>query len=326
MELGRNLTTKNIILGLIFLIVLALLPALVSGSSYWVHVSILCILNIGMVASVRLIFIAGEISMCHAAFMAIGAYSSALLAKYLGFPFWVGLPIAGAVAGLIAFSIGYATLRAKGIYFILTTLAFSEVVRLIISNWGLLGAVNGLYDIPRPDPLFGIKFVDDTSFYYLVLIMTLVTLWICHRVEHSRYGLILRSIAQAPSITESVGINIMTYKVVTFVVACFFAGVFGSFYAHYTTVIHPDMFSLWHSIMYIIYFQIGGVASLWGAVVGGGGLTVAAEFIRITKHLETVTFAVLLIVIILFLPDGLIGLPARLHLPKLWLKIRHRSR
>jgi branched-chain amino acid transport system permease protein len=313
----ENFTTPKVASGLAFLIFWAIIPVIVSGNPYWIHVFIMCLLNIGMVASVRLVFLAGEISVCHAAFMAIGAYASALLVKNLAFSFWISLPMGGIAAALIGLSIGYPTLRAKGIYFIITTLAFSEVVRLIISNWGLLGAVNGITNIPRPNPFFGIRFVEHISFYYLILILSLITLGVCHRIENSRYGMILRSIAQAPLITESVGINIMSYKILAFVVGCFFAGILGSFYAHYISIVHPDMFSLWHSIMFVIYCQVGGVASLWGAILGGGGLTLAAEFIRTTKHLETVTFAAVLIIIVLFVPEGLIGLPTKLGLSKL---------
>jgi branched-chain amino acid transport system permease protein len=273
-----------------------------------------------MAASVRLIFLAGEINSCHAAFMAIGAYTSALLVKSLGFSFWLGLPMGGIAAAVIGLFIGYATLKAKGIYFILTTLAFGEVVRLIISNWGLLGAVNGFSNIPRPNPILGIHFTGHAPYYYFVFLLTLITLGICYRIEKSRYGLILRSIAQAPPITESIGINIMFYKVLAFVIGCFFAGIFGSFYAHYTTVIHPDMFTLWHSIMFLIYFQVGGIGSIWGAIMGAGFLTIAAEFLRETKHLEIISFGVLLIFIVLFMPEGLISLPSRVNWLQAWRK------
>jgi branched-chain amino acid transport system permease protein len=309
----RPASWKILLSALALLVLLVLVPAAVYSSPYWIHVLIICVLNIGMAASVRLIFLAGEISACHAAFMAIGAYTSALLVKNLGFSSWLGLPLGGIAAALIGLSIGYATLKAKGIYFILTTLAFGEVVRLIISNWGLLGAVNGLSNIPRPNPILGIQFVGHLPYYYFVFFLTLITLGICYRIEKSRYGLILRSIAQAPPITESIGINIMSYKVLAFVIACFFAGAFGSFYAHYTTVIHPDMFTLWQSIMLLIYFQVGGVGSIWGAIMGGGFLTIAAEFLRATKHLEVVSFAVLLIFIVLFMPEGLIALPSKVN-------------
>lgn len=307
----KSSSLKGIIFTLAILIFLIIIPPIVFSSPYWIHVLNMCVLNIGMAASVRLIFLAGEISLSHAAFMAIGAYSSALLVKNLGFSFWLGLPIGGGAAAFIGLLIGYAALRAKGIYFILTTLAFGEVVRLIISNWGLLGAVNGFANIPRPSPIFGIEFIGHAPYYYFVFLLTLITLAICYRIEKSRYGLILRSIAQAPPITESIGINIMSYKVLAFVVGCFFAGVFGGFYAHYTTIIHPDMFTLWQSIMFLIYFQVGGIGSIWGAILGGGFLTIAAEFLRAAKHLEVVSFAILLIVIVLFLPGGIIALPSR---------------
>ena len=228
--------------------------------------------------------------------MAIGAYTSALLVKSLGWSFWLA-PIGTVTAAVIAFFIGYVTLRAKGIYFIITTLAFGEVILLIISNWELLGAVNGISKIPRPNPLFGLTFTGHASNYYLVFLLTLLTLGICHRFEKSHFGLILRSIAQAPQISESIGINIMSYKVMAFVLACFLAGMYGSFYAHYTTVIHPDMFTLYQAIMFLIYFQVGGVGSLWGAIVGGGFLTLVAEFLRKTHHLEILSFGVLLMAI-----------------------------
>jgi branched-chain amino acid transport system permease protein len=282
-------------------------------SPYWIHIFIMAALNIGMAASVRLIFLAGEISIGHAAFMAIGAYTSALLVKSLGWSFWLGLPIGSVTAAVIAFFIGYVTLRAKGIYFIIITLAFGEVILLIISNWDLLGAVNGISKIPRPNPLFGLTFTGHASNYYLVFLLTLLTLGISYRFEKSHFGLILRSIAQAPQITESVGINIMSFKVMAFVLACFLAGMYGSFYAHYTTVIHPDMFTLYQAIMFLIYFQVGGVGSIWGAIVGGGFLTLVAEFLRKTHHLEILCFGILLMAIVLFLPEGLISLPFKVN-------------
>jgi branched-chain amino acid transport system permease protein len=308
----KLLSAKRFFL-IILILFLLLFPSTRLISPYWVHIFIMAALNIGMAASVRLIFLAGEISIGHAAFMAIGAYSSALLVKNLGCSFWLGLPIGAVTAAVIAFFIGYVTLRAKGIYFIIITLAFGEVILLIISNWELLGAVNGISKIPRPNPLFGLTFTDHASNYYLVFLLTLLTLGISYRFEKSHFGLILRSIAQAPQISESIGINIMSYKVMAFVLACFLAGMYGSFYAHYTTVIHPDMFTLFQAIMFLIYFPVGGVGSLWGAIVGGGFLTLVAEFLRKTHHLEILSFGILLMMIIMFLPEGLISLPFRLN-------------
>lgn len=295
----------------VLFLTLFLLPITVVTNPYWVHVLIMSLFNIGMAASLRLIFVAGELSLCHTVFMAIGGYTSALLVKNLGFSFWVVIPVAASTAALVAFFIGYVTLRTKGIYFVLVTAMLGEVVRLIIGNWLLLGAVSGLSEIPRPGSILGINFTSQSysSYYYLVLLLTLLTLGICHRMEKSRYGLILRSIAQAPSISESVGINIMSYKVLSFVIACFMAGMLGSFYAHYSTIIHPDMFGLWQATLFLIYFQIGGVGRLWGAIIGGGFLTIIGEFLRATKHLEPVVFALLLIVIVLFMPEGLLGFP-----------------
>jgi len=310
--MGKSLFVK-ITFFVLALLILLLLPMMTFKNPYWIHVLIMSVLNIGMAASVRLIFVAGEISICHAAFMGIGAYTSALLVKNLGLSFWAALSVSALSSAVIAYFIGYITLRAKGIYFIITTLAFGEVVRLIISNWGLVGAVNGLSDIPRPGPVLGIEFTTHAPYYGFVFLLTLLTLALCYRMEKSRYGLILRSIAQAPMISESVGINIMSYKVLAFVIACFLAGMFGSFYAHYTTVLHPDMFGLWPATMFLIYYQVGGVGSIWGPIMGGGFLTIIAEFLRATKHLEIVSFAVLLIIIVLFMPEGLVVFPQKVY-------------
>ena len=304
--------------------VLTALPILLKNSPYWMHVFIICCMNIGMAISLRLIFLCGEISVCHAAFMAIGAYTSAVLVKNLGVSFLVGLISGGVLAAITAMFIGFTTIRAKGIYFILTTLAFGEVVRLIIGNWRLLGAVNGFMDIPQPQSMTGIGPFGEVQYYCLILIVTLITVVACFRIEKSRYGLILASISQAPSLSESVGINIMPYKVMAFAAGCFFAGIYGSFYAHYTTVIHPDMFTLWHSIMFLIFFQVGGAGSIWGAVLGAFFLTFGAEILRAAKHLETVCYAAILIFIVLFMPGGLITLPASMR--KVWDRINHKEK
>jgi len=103
----------------------------------------------------------------------------------------------------------------------------------------------------------------------------------------------------------------MSYKILAFSVACFFAGIYGSFYAHYTKVVHPDMFGFVPSIKFLIYYQFGGIGSIWGAIVGGWGLTFLAEYLRAMKHLEIVSYGIFLIVAVLFLPDGLISLPMR---------------
>jgi branched-chain amino acid transport system permease protein len=308
----RYLSWKRLISGLTVVLLFIGPPAFVTNP-YWFHVIIMAVLNIGMAASLRLIFVAGEISLCHAAFMGIGAYTSTVLVKNLGCSFWLAMPAAGLVSTFIAIGIGYATLRAKGIYFIIVTLAFGEVVRLVISNWPLLGEVNGISDIPPPDSFLGIDFTNLPPNYYLIFLLTLITLIICYRVEKSRFGLIFRSIAQAEMITESVGINIMSYKVLAFSVACFFAGMFGSYYAQFMQVVHPDMFGIVPAIKFLIYWQFGGVSSIWGAVVGAVVLTFVSEYLRAMEHLEIVSYGFFLIVVVLFLPDGVISLPMKIR-------------
>jgi len=262
---------------------------------------------------VRLIMSTGQLTLGHAAYMAVGAYASTLLTMKVGLSFWLAFPLAGLISSFIALLIGYPTLRIKGVYFSIITFAFAEIIRLIIVHWpSLLGGYGGIPNIPAPSPILSISFTSRIPFYYLILAISLITYLVMVRMEKSRIGKIFSSIHESDTLAESIGINIMKYKIVAFCIGCFFAGLSGSFYAHYFNFTSPEFFTIWQSIYCLIFVIVGGSGSVWGPPIGALFMTLVPELLRVAREYEPVIYAIILILIMFLLPSGLITLPARL--------------
>jgi branched-chain amino acid transport system permease protein len=266
---------------------------------------------------VRVIMSTGQLTLGHAAYMAVGAYASTLLTMKVGLSFWLAFPLAGLISSLVALLIGYPTLRIKGVYFAIITFAFAEIVRLLIVHWpSLLGGYGGIPDVPPPSPIFTISFKSRIPYYYLILAVCLFTYWVMVRIDKSRIGRIFSSIHESDTLAEAIGINIMRYKVTAFCIGCFFAGLSGSFYAHYFNFTSPEFFTIWQSVYCLLFVIVGGVGSVWGPLLGSFFMTLIPELLRVTRELEPVIYAVILIVIMFLLPGGLVTLPSRLRRKK----------
>jgi len=303
------------------IVCLIFLPVFLSGP-YYTHVFILTMVNIVLAASLRLINLSGQMSLAHGGMMTIGAYTSALLVMKAGLSFWAAMPISGLATALVAYIIGYPFVRLKGIYFSIVTIFFSEVVVLTAQQWqSLTQGAAGIFGIPRPDPvsLFGILHADFSSkvdFYYLALVLMLLCLLILYAVEKSRIGMILRGVQQADSLAESVGIDTTGFKVLAFSVGSFFPGVLGAFYSHYISAINPDAFAFLFTIYILIYMTVGGDGRFLGPILGAAVLTILPEVSRPLKAFEPFVFAAVLIAVIFFVPEGMVGLPKMLKRAK----------
>ncbi len=227
------------------------------------------------------------------------------------------MQLGGLVAASIAFILSYPILRAKGVYFTVLTFLVSEIFRL--SMWytpSLSGGPAGLSKIPAPNRihLFGmgtITFTTKTSYYYLLLIIVMISLIILFRIERS-FGFTWLAIRQNDSLAESVGINVMGYKLIAFVIGCFFAGIAGALFAHFMHLLTTDvtaMFGMLMSIYIVIYMVVGGQSSFAGPILGAVTLTLVPEFARPLKEYQPIIFGALVILIIFFMRQGLIGLP-----------------
>ena len=289
---------------LIVAAVLAGLPILI-GDPYWLHVYIMTCLNIILAASLRVLWNVGLLSCGHAAFMGIGAYTSALLAKEIGLSPWLGMLAGGGLSVVVSVVLGYPALRLTGIYFVLVTFAFNEVFFLIATRWReFTGGPSGLLGIPRPEGIPAGKL----AYAYFASILLWLSLIILFRFEQSRVGRIWLAIRDTELRSRCVGIQTTHYKLFAFAVSSFFAGVAGAVYAHYIGFISPTDFTIWQSIYAQIYMIVGGVSAFAGPILGSVVLTVLSEFIRAAGPLQSVVYGTLLAVVMLFYPEGLISL------------------
>jgi len=292
-------------------------------SLYWVSVSINIGITVLLVTSLRFISLVGYYSLGHIAFMLIGAYTSALLVMKAGISFWIAFIIAGLSSAIIALSVAYPFLKVKGVYFAILTLLTAETFRLVAWNWkSLTGGEYGLINIPPPGsiPMPGIaaiNFSSFTAYYYLMLILVGVSIFVLHWIEKSRAGFIWKAIREADSLARCVGINTMKYKIMNFVVGSFFAGIAGALYAHFENQISVDYtsnFGIFTSIYLIVYLVVGGPAKLYGPILGTAILMIASEFARPLKENQTIIVGLLTIFIVLYVPEGIIGIPERVKL------------
>jgi len=292
-------------------------------SPYWVSILIILGIYTLLVASLRTITLIGVFSLGHVGFMLIGAYSSALLVMRTGLSFWAAFIIAGLVSAAVALLLSYPFLRVKGIYFAILTLLTAETFRLVAWNWkSLTGGNYGLINIPAPNPLtipgLGImQFESFNSYYYLTLTVVVLSLFLLYRLEHSKAGFIWRAIREADILTRCVGINIMKFKIINFVVACFFAGVAGALFAHFQrslSVDYSSTFGTMMSIYLIVYLVVGGPERFAGPILGATVLIIASEFARPLQENQPILLGVITILIVLYMAQGIVGLPNRFQL------------
>ncbi len=298
------------------LIVIGVLPVAVTGS-YQLHILIMVLFNITLALGIQLLMTTGLVSFAQAAFWAIGAYTTAILVLKLHTSFWISLPAAGIMGGLVALVVGIFCLRLRGPYFFLITFALGEVLRMTFNiEVRLFGGVSGLSGVPKPDPVnlgfTTLTFTSLTSFYYLLAILAVITFIVVRRMQKMRFGTECRAIRESDGLAQTIGINIMTPKMICFVTGCIFAGLAGAFYASYMAFVSPTFFTLHESIKFLLIAVVGGAGSVWGPVVGAGLLTAAPEFFRAARQADPSIYGGLLVLVLLFLPGGLITLPQRL--------------
>jgi len=291
----------------ILIAVLLALP-LAIRDAYVLHVLVVIGINVVMAVSMWLLGITGLISFGQAGFMFIGAMTTALLTKNLLWSFWIALPLSAVAAGLVAAPVGRLSLRVKGVYFFLVTLAFGQVVSGIFAYFEKpFGGWYGIRNIPPPQPasLFGT--LDKTAFYYLALALVLITCWVIHRVSRSWFGDVLWSIREGDVLASSIGIDVPGSKLIAFVVSAFFAGAAGSLYAGYFGYISPLVFTFEYSVNILIFIVVGGFASMAGPILGALVLTIVPELFRVTGKYQMMAFGLILVFSMLLMPQGIIG-------------------
>jgi branched-chain amino acid transport system permease protein len=305
------------------LVALCLVP-LVVHDEYYLHLFIVSGVFVVAVLGLDLIVgYVGQLSLAHAAFFAMGAYTSALLFVRLKWSMWLGLPAAALVAGFVALVLGSVILRTRGHRFIIITVVFAELMRLVATNWvdmtrgfmGLPGLTIPALDIP------GVGSIDIGSkarFYYVVLLAAIAAFVLCRLIVRSSIGRKFVLIRENEPLAESLGISAFRYSMIAFAVGAALAGAAGSLYAHYVGFVSPDLFNFSYVTIMLIMVILGGKGTLAGPALGAVIFTFLPELLREASHWRMILFATILIVATLFMPKGIV-FPLVTHLlPRRW--------
>lgn len=303
---GRILATLALLAGLLAL------PRFFS-LDYFLHIFVMSEINAVLALSLSLLVgFTGQVSMGHAAFYGIGAYASAILSIRMGLSFWVTFWVAGLCTGLAAFIIGRLVLRLRGHVLAITTAFFCVLVNVVMNNWiPLTNGPMGITGIPRPAALsfFGINLAVETrmDYYYLGLLLVGGVAYVLWRIENSRIGDGMIAVRENEELAKSIGIDTMKSKVFAFTVSGGLAGLAGAFYAHYILFISPVTFTINESINILVMVIFGGMATLFGPILGAVSLTVLPELLRMAGELRLVIYGIALVCFIIWMPMGVWG-------------------
>jgi len=276
------------------------------------------ILNIGVYAGIYVILASslnitngytGLFSFGHAAFYGIGAYTAGILSTRYDFPFLLTLPLAGIVAAIFGAAIALPTLRLRGIFLALVTIGFQQITFLVIMNWiGLTRGPMGIPGIP-PASILGWEPSGNRGYYYLILAIDLIVLFLIARIINSRVGRTFVAIREDELAAQSISINTFHAKILSFVIATFFAGIAGAFFAHHARFISADSFRLEETFLILTMLIVGGMGSFLGPVIGAVFLVILPEIFRFLLEYRGVVYGLIMIATILFRPEGIAGVP-----------------
>jgi branched-chain amino acid transport system permease protein len=292
---------------LVILAAVIIVPIFITNQ-YYIQVLIFICIYIILALSLNLLNgYVGLLSIGHAAFYGIGAYASAKFMLDLNLPFVVAMPAAALIAGLFGYLIAKPTLRLSGIYMTLATLGFNIIFFLVLQNWmSFTNGPLGIMDIPEPN-IFGWQISSRLDYYYLILFLVLITLASMQRLISCRFGRALKSIREDELAAEAMGVHTTRYKIQAFVLAAFFAGLAGSYYAHFIKFISPDSFYIYESFTLLAMLAFGGQGNLIGPVVGAAVLILIPEVFRFLQEYRMFIYGGVLIVMMLVRRQGLLG-------------------
>ncbi len=291
---------------------LALAPALVPNNYYLTVLTMCCLHAMIAVGLNLLVGHAGQISLGHAGFYGLAAYTTAVLTATLGMPVAAGMVAGVVLTAGVAFLIGLPALKLKGHYLAMATLGFGIILSILFNETvAVTGGPSGFTGIPRLS-LLGQTLDSDTAIYFVIAFCLCLVVWLGFNILHCRVGRALRALHTSEKAAQAMGIDVARYKLFIFVLSAAFAGLAGVLYAHYLTFIAPASFGFLFSVELIVMVVLGGMTSLPGSIVGAFFLTVLPEFLRAFENVEILLFGAILVLGMMYMPDGLAGGCARL--------------
>jgi branched-chain amino acid transport system permease protein len=286
-----------------------LLFPLVAANDYVLFVMALAyVMAISAIGLNLILGYTGQLNLAHAGFMAIGAYTLGILTVDYGTPYWVAFLAAGLVTGVLGLLAGLVSLRLKSDYFAIFTLCIGIIISLSIEKWDSLthGAV-GIIGIPAPAGIGSLQFDTPVTQYYLVFAVLVASLWLMDRIVHSLYGRAFIAVRNGEGLAEALGVPLMKTKVVAFVISTAYAGFAGALYAGFVRFIGPGIAGTGQTFDLVAYILVGGIGTLMGPLVGALILTWATQSLQFLQDFRMIVFGPLLILLVMFMPHGLVG-------------------
>jgi branched-chain amino acid transport system permease protein len=304
---------RRLILWGVMILLLALVPLFVKSFTLYI-LSLACVYVIATLGLNLLTGYAGQLSIGHAGFLAIGAYAAALLLAKLGVPFWLSIPLAGIIAGLTGFILLIPALRLTAIYLAIATLGFGVAVSEVLPRWPTLTGGHQGMRVPKPE-LFGLVLDSDMELYYVALFVVLIMILLARNIVNSKLGRAFVAIRDGEAAAQACGISLAKYKAYAFFISAFYTGIAGGLYAYVVGYISPAEFDLAKSIYLFMMMALGGIASIPGSVVGALFLTFLPEWLSGFRGLQQFIYGAALVGVVIFMPYGIWGFVRRWTMP-----------
>jgi ABC-type branched-subunit amino acid transport system ATPase component/ABC-type branched-subunit amino acid transport system permease subunit len=294
------------LLPIILFFLLLFLPVIVSNPYYLSIVSLIGIYSI-LISGLNLAAgYAGLFSMGHAGFFAIGAYTAGILSAKLGFSLWVNLPLSCISSIIIGGLLGIPSLRFKGFYYVISTMALGIIIKMLIGEMTpLTGGSEGISNISRPS--IGSYTFSETSYYYIILVVLFLGILFCHRIVNSKFNRQMVALRENEIAAETMGINVYKSKLLFFIISTAFAGIAGCLYAHLFGVVNPDTFDMDLSFLFLLMVLLGGRDSLYGSYIGVIFLSIFPLFFMEFVRIHLIIYGLLFVAFVYAIPDGIMG-------------------
>lgn len=295
---------KNKKLGIILLLVLSIiLPFFLNN--YWLDVATLVLFYIVLTQGLNVVVgYTGLLDLGYAAFFAVGAYTTAILMTTFGWSFWFTLPVAIVFAAISGVIIGGPTLRLRSDYLAIVTLGFGEIIRILAINLEITGSAAGIYGIPRPN-IFGYTIKSQIDFYFLILMIAILSIIAVSRIGKSRIGRAWIYIREDEDAAEAMGINRVRLKLLSYITGAIIGSLAGCVFAVKMSAIAPESFNFHQSVMILLAVVLGGLGSISGVVIGAILVIVIPEALRSIEDFRFLMFGIALVVMMIFRPQGL---------------------
>lgn len=315
---GLKGNRSNLIILLVMAAALLVLPVLMQGSPFHMHVILMILLYASMGQAWNIVSgYAGQVSLGHCVFFGIGAYTSSMFVIKSGLTPWVGMFIGVFLSLIMALVIGSICFKLKGHYFVIATFVIAEIVLSLVSTIDYFGAAVGLW-LPIKSGLLNLQFKSKLPYYFIFLAFTMIVFGFTWYMERSRMGYYFRAIKADPDAAQALGVNIYRYKMYAMLWSAAFSSVLGTLYAQYVLLLDPNnIFVMKISLIMALVTVLGGVSTLWGPLIGSAILIPLSEYTRVWfsgggKALDLIIYGSLIVLISIFEPDGIIGLLNRI--------------